>query len=68
MDMSTDFPVPEATLPDKWIDADPSVFRERFERKSFDVCHHLASHPRFQLPQLMELTERTLRTRPSDLY
>ncbi|SDI29080.1 hypothetical protein SAMN04487926_114207 [Paraburkholderia steynii] len=68
MDMSTDFSVPEATLPDKWIDADPSVFRERFERKSFDVCHHLASHPRFQLPQLMELTERTLRTRPSDLY
>ena len=68
MDMSTHSPVPEPTLPDKWIDVDSSVFRERFERKSFDVSHHLASHPRFQLPQLMELTERTLRTRPSDLY
>lgn len=68
MDMSTIPPVLEATLPDKWIDADASVFRENFERKSFDVSHHLASHPLFQLPQLMELAERTLKTRPADLY
>ncbi|MCP3718777.1 transcriptional regulator [Paraburkholderia sp. CNPSo 3281] len=61
-------PVLEAALPDKWIDADTSVFRENFERKSFDVSHHLASHPLFQLPQLMELAERTLKTRPADLY
>jgi hypothetical protein len=68
MDILTDSPVPEVTLPDKWIDADSSVFRERFDRKSFEVSHYLASHPRFQLPQLMDLAERTLRTRPSDLY
>ena len=68
MDMSTVPPVLEATLPDKWIDADSSAFRENFERKSFEVSHHLASHPLFQLPQLMDLAERTLKTRPSDLY
>ncbi|WP_233864271.1 transcriptional regulator [Paraburkholderia adhaesiva] len=68
MYMSTVSPVSDATLPDKWIDADPSVFRENFERKSFEVSHHLASHPLFQLPQLMDLAERTLKTRPSDLY
>ena len=66
--MSTVPPVLEATLPDKWIDADSSAFRENFERKSFEVSHHLASHPLFQLPQLMDLAERTLKTRPSDLY
>ncbi|RQH04132.1 transcriptional regulator [Paraburkholderia dinghuensis] len=68
MDIFAVPPVLDATLPDKWIDADPSVFRENFERKSFEVSHHLASHPLFQLPQLMDLAERTLRTRPSDLY
>jgi len=55
-------------LPDPWIEVDSSVFRENFDRKSFDVSHYLADHPLFQLPQLMELAERTLRTRPSDLY
>ncbi|MEI5996900.1 cupin-like domain-containing protein [Paraburkholderia bengalensis] len=68
MDISPDSLVPDATVPDKWIDADASVFRACFERKSFEVAHHLASHPRFQLHQLMDLTERTMKTRPSDLY
>ncbi|CAE6842369.1 hypothetical protein R69619_07070 [Paraburkholderia nemoris] len=68
MDISTDSAVPEVTLPDKWIDADSSVFRERFDRKSFEVSHRLASHPCFEVPQLIDLAERTLRTRPSDLY
>ncbi|MCP3709192.1 transcriptional regulator [Paraburkholderia sp. CNPSo 3274] len=68
METTTVPPVLGTTLPDKWIDADASVFRENFERKSFDVSHHLASHPLFQLPQLMELAERTLKTRPADLY
>jgi hypothetical protein len=68
MEMSTVPPVLEATLPDKWIDGDSSVFRENFERMSFEISRHLASHPLFQLPQLMDLAERTLRTRPSDFY
>ncbi|MFM0504630.1 transcriptional regulator [Paraburkholderia caffeinilytica] len=68
MDMSAVPPILDATLPDKWIDADTAAFQENFERKSFEVSHHLACHPLFQLPQLMDLAERTLKTRPSDLY
>jgi hypothetical protein len=68
MAMSTGTPALETTLPDKWIEANSSVFQENFDRMSFEISHHLAGHPLFQLPQLMELAERTLRTRPSDLY
>lgn len=68
METSTFSAAMEDTLLDRWIDADASVFRENFERKSFEVSHHLATHPLFQLPQLMELAERTLKTRPDDLY
>lgn len=68
MDLSTVEAVIDATLPGKWIDADASVFRENFERRSFEVFHRLASHPLFQLPNLMDLAKRTLKTRPSDLY
>ena len=42
MDTSTVPTVPEATLPEKWIDADSSVFRENFEQKSFEVFHAYA--------------------------
>lgn len=52
----------------RWIVADPASFHEKFDRKSFELSHHLASHPLFQLPKLMELAERTLKTRPGDLY
>ncbi|MFM0232119.1 hypothetical protein [Paraburkholderia sediminicola] len=68
MNMSTAPELLEAALPDRWIDGESSVFRENFDRKSFEVSHHLASHPLFQLPQLMDLAERTLKTRPLDLY
>lgn len=53
---------------DRWIEADSAEFREKFNRHSFEIAHHLAAHPLFQLPQLMELAERTLKTRPDDLY
>jgi hypothetical protein len=68
MEKATVPPVLEARLPDPWIEADPAVFRKNFDRTSFEVSHHLASHPLFQIPRLMELAERTLKTRPSDLY
>ncbi|MBB3257984.1 hypothetical protein F4827_002850 [Paraburkholderia bannensis] len=68
MELSTIEPVIDATLPGEWIDADASVFRENFERRSFEVFHRLAGHPLFQLSNLMDLAERTLKTRPSDLY
>lgn len=68
MNLSTVAPVLGASLPDKWIDADTSAFRANFERRSFEVSHHLASHPLFEVPHLMDLAARTLKTRPSDLY
>jgi hypothetical protein len=36
-----------------------SLFRENFNRASFQFAHHLAGHPLFELPQLLELS-RTL--------
>lgn len=68
MDMATVPQTPGAALPDRWIEADASVVRENFDRRSFELTHHLAAHPLFDLPRLMELADRTLRTRPSDLY
>jgi hypothetical protein len=53
---------------DRWIVADDAVFREKFNRKSFEVSHHLATHPLFQLSNLLELAERTQKVRPDDLY
>ncbi len=60
--------ISEPQVADRWIVADPGQFREKFNQKSFEVSHNLASHPLFQLPQLMQLAERTLKTRPKDLH
>jgi hypothetical protein len=51
-----------------WIIADPEAARAKFNRQSFEVSHRLSSHPLFQLPKLLELAERTARSRPDDLY
>ncbi|HTU35032.1 MAG TPA: cupin-like domain-containing protein, partial [Candidatus Acidoferrum sp.] len=53
---------------DRWIKADREEFRRRFDRLSFEVQHHLSTHALFQLPALMQLAERTLKRKPSDLY
>lgn len=58
----------EPAASDRWIEANPELFREKFNRQSFEISHHLATHPLFQLPELMRLAERTLKHRPSDLY
>jgi hypothetical protein len=62
--------VPKAgdAISESWIEADPGQFREQFNRKSFEVRHHLATHPLFQLPKLLELAERTLKLRPKEIY
>jgi hypothetical protein len=39
------------------IDGDPKVFRECFNRAEFAFAHHLASHPLFELPRLIELAK-----------
>ncbi|MDE1141924.1 hypothetical protein [Paraburkholderia tropica] len=69
MDICTTIPpVGEAELPNTWIKSSYSAFKENFERNSFEVTHKLARHPLLQLPQLLELADRSLKTRPSDLY
>ena len=64
--VSLDAPTTDTSQP--WIIADPAEFRTQFNRRSFEVSHHLASNPLFQLPSLMELAKRTLKTRSQDLY
>ena len=52
----------------RWIITDPKAAREKFNRQSFEVLHRLSSYPLFQLPKLLELAERTAKSRPEDLY
>src|SRR5262245_52657594 len=52
----------------RWIVTGPDIAREKFNRQSFAVSHRLLSHPLFQLPKLLELAERTVKSRPEDLY
>src|SRR5262245_59403397 len=37
------------------MEGDTGVFREKFNRASFQFAHRLAEHPLFQLPRLLEL-------------
>jgi hypothetical protein len=50
------------------IDVDPAEFAVNFNRASFELGHSLSSEPLFQLPALMDLAERMLKTRPLDLH
>jgi len=59
---------PDSANAPRWIVTDPSTAQAKFNRQSFEVSHHLSSHPLFQLPKLLELAERTARLRPDDLY
>jgi len=52
----------------RWIITDPNVASEKFNRQSFEISHRLSSHPLFQLSKLLELAERTAKSRPEDLY
>lgn len=53
---------------DRWIEADRDQFRQKFDRVSFEVAHHLSAHPLLQLPALMQLADRTLKRAPRELY
>jgi hypothetical protein len=44
------------------------LFRENFNRASFEFGHNLTGHPLFRLDRLMELARVTQQTRPGDLY
>lgn len=51
-----------------YIEAEIAEFQERFNRKSFEVTHHLANHPLFKLERLMQLTKLVRETHPKDAY
>jgi hypothetical protein len=53
---------------DPWIRADPKTFLENFNKKTFEVRHTLSQHPAFQLPALIELAGRMLRTNPQFIH
>lgn len=53
---------------ERWIITDSKAARENFNRHSFAVSHRLSTHPLFQLPNLLQLAERTANSRPDDLY
>jgi len=45
------------TPPSRVLDGEAGLFRENFNRASFEFAHHLAGHPLFELPQLLELSK-----------
>jgi hypothetical protein len=55
-------------ISDRWIESDPNEFREKFNERSFEVRHHLSSHPLFQIDELMALAKRTRDNNPTRLY
>ena len=44
------------------------VFREKFNKHPFLLEHHLANHPLFSMPRLLELALETRAKRPAELY
>jgi hypothetical protein len=43
--------------PARVIDGDTDLFEENFNRFSFEFAHHIAGHPLFELPRLLELSK-----------
>ena len=56
--------VPEARM----MELGRDEFHEKFNRRHFVFRHHLANHPLFKLPRLIELARDTAATRANDLY
>ncbi len=50
------------------MNAERNVFREKFDKESFEFEHHLAQHPLFSLNRLIELARVTQTERPGDLF
>ena len=47
----------DIALPTRVIDGDADLFQENFNRFTFPFAHHLAGHPLFELPRLLELSK-----------
>ncbi len=50
------------------IEGDERDFREQFNRTPFPVRHHLAGHPLFTLPRLVEFARKVAATNPHDVH
>ncbi len=50
------------------IEGDQQNFREQFNRTPFPVRHHLAGHPLFALPRLIEFARTVAETNPRDVH
>jgi hypothetical protein len=50
------------------IEGDERDFREHFNWVPFPVRHHLASHPLFELPRLLEFARTVAATNPGDIH
>jgi hypothetical protein len=55
-------------LQECWITTDSDQLSHGFDREHFEVTHTLAEHPLLQIPELMELAERTTKHRPAGIY
>ena len=55
-------------LEEPWISADEQQLTRDFDREHFEVTHTLVDHPLLKIPALMQLAERTLKTRPAGIY
>jgi hypothetical protein len=55
----------DIALPTPVLNGDADLFQQNFDRFTFPFAHHLAGHPLFELPRLLELSKRLLAT---DVY
>jgi len=65
--MST-IPAPDFSLENCWIDTNQGRIGEDFDSRPFEFAHSLTGHPLLQIPSLMELAARTVKSRPGMLY
>jgi hypothetical protein len=56
------------SLNERWIHAQGDDLRQCFDHRPFEFEHSLADHPLLQLPSLMKLAERTVKSRPEAIY
>jgi len=51
-------PTRQSSSPDYLLELEAETFRTKFNRAAFRFQHHLADHPLFTLPRLVELSKR----------
>ena len=59
---------PKSETGARFIVTDLDGSRLKYNRETYEVAHRLSSHPLLQLPKLLELAERTVKSRPDDVY